>query len=82
VILSAQVRAARAFLGWTARALAVKSGVPHFTVEWIEGDGKMTTTDFKALAAVQATLEAAGIEFTDDDGIPGVRLHAKNRERR
>jgi hypothetical protein len=30
-----------------------------------------------ALASVQTTLEAAGIEFTDDDGVLGVRLHPK-----
>ena len=30
-----------------------------------------------ALASIQATLEAEGIEFTDDNGVPGVRLHPK-----
>jgi hypothetical protein len=33
------------------------------------------------LVAIQATLAAEGIEFTDDDGVPGVRLHKKKRQK-
>jgi hypothetical protein len=76
-ISGAQVRAARAFLGWTARALAKKAEVPEFTLEWIEGHGDISGKDVKALAAIQAQLEAAGIEFIDDEGILGLRLHPK-----
>ena len=78
-ISGAQVRAARAFLGWTPRALAAKAAVRIFTIEWVEGDGKITGKDRNALAALKAILEDGGIEFTYDDGIPGVRLHSKNR---
>jgi hypothetical protein len=78
-ISGAQVRAARAFLGLTARALAKKAEVPEFTLEWIEGHGQIAGKDLKALAAIQAQLESAGIEFTEDDGIPGLRLHQKKR---
>ena len=70
------MRGARAMLGWSARALAIKAGVPDFTIEWIEGDGKITGKDRKALVAIQETLEAAGIEFLQGDA-PGVRLRAK-----
>ncbi len=79
-ISGAQVRAARAFLGWTARALAKKADVPEFTLEWIEGHGQISGKDLKALAAIQARLEAAGIEFTDDEGILGLRLHPRKDE--
>jgi hypothetical protein len=34
----------------------------------------------KGLTAIQATLEAEGIEFTDDAGAPGVRLRPKKRK--
>jgi hypothetical protein len=34
----------------------------------------------KGLAAVQAALKAEGIEFTDDKGVRGVRLHPKKRK--
>ena len=79
-ISGAQVRAARAFLGWTARALAKKADVPEFTLEWIEGHGQISGKDLNALAAIQVQLETAGIEFTDDDGILGLRLHPRERE--
>ena len=81
MITGAQVRAARGFLGWPARALAKKADVPDFILEWIEGDGRISGKDSKALAAIQAELEAAGVKFTHDRGIPGVQLHpsiAKN----
>ena len=69
VISGAQVRAARALLGWTARALAVKASVPIFTIEWIEGEGKITGSDRKALAAVQETLEADGVDIIGSMGV-------------
>jgi hypothetical protein len=78
VISGAQVRAARALLGWTARALAIKASVPIFTIEWIEGEGKITGSDRKAVAAVQQTLEADGVEFI---GSVGVQLHPKKRQK-
>jgi hypothetical protein len=78
-ISGAQVRAARAFLGWTSRALAAKAAVRIFTIEWIEGDGKITGKDRNALAAIKAMLEDGGIEFTYNEGISGVRLHPKKR---
>jgi hypothetical protein len=79
MISGAQVRAARAMVGWTARALAKKAVVPIFTLEWIEGDGKITSSDRKALAAIQSELEAAGIEFLSGDA-PGVRLYPKKQK--
>jgi len=78
VISGAQVRAARALLGWTAHALAVNASVPIFTVEWIEGEGRITGSDRKALAAVQQTLEADGVEFI---GSVGVQLGSKKRRK-
>ena len=71
------MRAARAMVGWTARALAKKAIVPMFTLEWIEGDGKLTNSDRKALAAIQSELEAAGLEFLNGPA-PGLRLHPKS----
>ena len=76
------MRAARAFVGWTARALATKAAVRTFKVEWIEGEGKITAKDLRDLAAIQATLEEGGIEFTNNDGVPGVRLHPSNKKQK
>jgi hypothetical protein len=78
VISGAQVRAARALLGWTARTLALKASVPIFTIEWIEGEGKITVSDRKALAAIKETFEADGVEFI---GSIGVQLRPKKRRK-
>jgi transcriptional regulator with XRE-family HTH domain len=69
---SVQIKMARAALGWGVRELAEKSGVTANTVSRIENgaDAKLSTMD-----ALQAALEAAGIEFIPENGGgPGVRL--------
>ena len=63
MITAAQIRAARAMLGWSVRALARKADVPEFAVEWIEGAGMISAKDRKAMKAIQSSLEEAGIEF-------------------
>jgi hypothetical protein len=70
----AQIRAARALLGWTARSLAKKAIFPEHSLEWIEGDGK----DRANLEALQATLESGGVEFI---GLVGVQLKPKEQKR-
>ena len=79
MISGAQIRAARAMMGWTARALAREAYVPDFTLEWIEGDGTLTIKDRKALVAIQVALEEAGIEFI---GSTGVQLQPKSSKRK
>jgi hypothetical protein len=49
-----------------------------FTVEWIEGEGKITGSDRRALAAIQETFENGGVEFI---GSTGVQLHPKKRRK-
>ena len=76
------------FVGGAAAAAATmvpratKAAVPLFTIEWIEGEGKITGKDVKHLAAIRDTLEAAGIEFTSDDSVPGVRFHPHSTKRK
>ena len=77
-ITGLQVRAARAFLVWDRRDLARRAVISLATIERIETGGVVSGKAMTAaLASVQATLEAEGIEFTDDDGVLGVRLHPK-----
>ena len=78
MITGAQVRAARALLGWTARSLAKKAIVPEHSLEWIEGAGKITSKDRDTLDALQATLESGGVEFI---GSIGVQLKPDGRKR-
>jgi transcriptional regulator with XRE-family HTH domain len=76
VISGAQVRAARAFLGWTAKDLAQKANVGISTVQRIESAEGTPNVHASNLASIQSALEAAGIEFTNGDA-PGIRMRRK-----
>src|ERR1700730_15398442 len=80
MISGAQVRAARAMLGWTTRELARRAVVSIATVNLIEGAEGLPSTTRANVEAVQATLEAAGIEFLGGDA-PGMRLRRKKLSR-
>ena len=62
MISGAQVRAARALLGWTAKELARKANVGISTVQRIENSAGPPNVQVANLASIQSTLEAAGIE--------------------
>jgi transcriptional regulator with XRE-family HTH domain len=81
LISGAQVRAARALLGWDVRELARRATVSIRTINDIEGSHGLTTISIKQLAAIRSTLEAAGIEFLGGFA-PGLRLHSKVGERK
>ena len=72
------MKAARLLLGWNQTLLGARSGTSVHTVRMFEWSGKATklygrTDQVDAVAAIRATLEVAGIEFTDGR-VPGVRL--------
>jgi hypothetical protein len=77
MITGLQIRAARAFLVWDRRDLSRKAIVPLAAIERLETGGKTSKAMLAALSAIQTTLEAQGIEFTDDRDVIGVRLHPK-----
>jgi hypothetical protein len=68
-------------LGWTARDLAHQAVVSISTVNLIEGATGLPSTTREQVEAVQAALEAAGIEFFNSNA-PGVRFHPKPTKRR
>jgi len=74
-ISSSQLRAARALIRWSAQDLANASKVGVATirrVETLEGELPVTAAN---QAAIRRALEAAGVEFIDQNGGgPGVRL--------
>jgi hypothetical protein len=75
MITGAQIRLARAHLGWERSKLAAKSGRSLPTMiraEATDGEAPITIVHENAIRRV---LVAAGIEFVaEDDGTPGVRL--------
>ncbi|ATX64447.1 XRE family transcriptional regulator [Roseinatronobacter bogoriensis subsp. barguzinensis] len=70
----AQLRAARALIGWSQQALADAAGVSSMTVKRAEGSGSPAASA-DAVAALRAALENAGVVFlAENGGGPGVRL--------
>lgn len=67
-----QIRGARAFLGWSAPRLASEAKVSESTVRDYETGRRAIRSD--NLAAIEAALERAGIEFFAD----GIRMHGIN----
>src|SRR5262249_54211507 len=72
--------AARALLQWSAAELAREAALGLATIKRAElADGETSMTMANDLA-VRRTLEAAGVEFIDDNGGgPGVRLGQRPR---
>jgi hypothetical protein len=77
-LTSAQIRAARALLRWSAEHLARQSLLSVATIrraELTEGETSMTAVND---LAVRRALEAAGVEFIDENGGgPGARLRKR-----
>jgi transcriptional regulator with XRE-family HTH domain len=77
---SAQIRAARALLGWSQGQLARRAGVGPATLQRIEQSDGIVKGNFSTIIKIQKALEQAGIHFTEDDaGEIGVRLKIKTR---
>ena len=79
MITGAQVRAAKALIGWSGNDLAHKAGIGLSTIRRIEGcDGLLEAASVKTLQAIQKALELGGVEFigSPEEG-PGVRLKLK-----
>jgi len=82
-ISSAQLRAARALLRWSALDLANASKVGVATIRRVETiEGKIPVTPANELA-IRRALEDAGVEFIDDNGGgSGVRLRKPQKKKR
>lgn len=75
MISSAQIRAARALLRWSALDLAEKSKVGVATIRRIELTDGIPSSNARTLDSLLKTLEIAGIEFIGTpEEAPGVRL--------
>jgi len=79
-LTSAQIRAARALIRWSAEDLARETALSVATIRRAEiAEGEISMTAANDLA-VRRALEAAGVEFIDENGGgPGVRLRKRQR---
>ena len=76
---SAQIRAARALLGWSQDQLARRAGVGLATLQRIEQNKGIVKGNFSTVLKIQKALEQAGIQFIESDsGQIGVRLGNKD----
>lgn len=72
---SAQIRAARALLGWSQTHLAHGAGIGLATLQRIEQTEGVVKGNFSTILKIQKALEEAGIRFTDGEtGEIGVAL--------
>jgi hypothetical protein len=81
-LTSAQIRAARALIRWSAQQLADASAVGVTTIRRAEltaSETKLTRVNDQAIRRV---LEAAGVVFIDaEGGGPGVRLQGSQQKK-
>ena len=67
-LASAQIRAARALLRWSAEELAQRSLLSVATIRRAELTDEETSMTAANDLAVRRALEAAGVEFIDENG--------------
>jgi transcriptional regulator with XRE-family HTH domain len=81
-LISAQIRAARALIRWSALQLAKETSVGVTTIRRAEltaSETKLTRVNDQAIRRV---LEEAGVEFIDaEESGPGVRLRGAQQKK-
>jgi len=79
----AQLRAARALLGWRQHDVAQAAKISVATIRRIESQEGLLTGYVSTLLKIQAAFEQAVIQFIDDDetGGFGLRMAKKKRKR-
>ena len=79
-LTSAQIRAARALIRWSADDLAKESSLSVATIRRAELTETATSLTVANDLAIRNALQKAGIEFIDENGGgPGVRLQKRTR---
>jgi hypothetical protein len=81
-LTSAQIRAARALVRWRAQDLAREAAIGVATIRRAELAQESTAMTAANDLAARRALEAAGVEFIDENGGgPGVRLRKSPKKR-
>ena len=79
MLTGAQIRAARAGLGWSVSVLAEKAGVATKTISRLELVDGVPAGRIATLMDVKTAFEGAGIEFIGTpDNSPGIRFLKNN----
>ncbi len=79
---SSQIRAARGLVRWSAEDLAREASLGLATIRRAEGAENETSMTSANDFAVRRALEAAGVEFIDENGGgPGVRLRKRQAKK-
>jgi hypothetical protein len=81
-LTSAQLRAARALIRWSAEDLALHSAVGVTTIRRAELTENKTSLTAANNQALRRALEAAGVDFIEENGGgPGVRLRKRHQKK-
>ena len=81
-LTSAQIRASRGLLRWTAEELARAAALGLATIKRAEAADHETSLTTANDLAVRRALETAGVEFIDENGGgPGVRLRKRHQKK-
>ena len=80
-LTSAQIRAARSLIRWTADELAAACALSVATIRRAELKESETALTAANDLAIRRALEVAGVEFIDENGGgPGVRLRKRQKK--
>jgi predicted transcriptional regulator len=83
VLSSELIRAARALLRWEQRDLEAASSVSLPTIKRLESKPGIMAAHLSTVVALKKALEAAGVEFIDENGGgPGVRLKKRQQKKK
>src|SRR6516165_12149611 len=81
-LTSAQIRAARSLIRWTAEDLASASALSVATIRRAELKEDATALTTANDLAIRRALESAGVAFIDENGGgPGVRLRKRRQKK-
>ena len=81
-LTSAQIRAARALIRWSAEDLAEETTLSVTTIRRAELKDSETSLTNANDRAIRHALESAGVEFIEENGGgPGVRLRKRQKRK-
>jgi predicted transcriptional regulator len=73
LVISRQIKAARALLGWEQYDLALKAGLAISTIRRLEGLDRQIEAHFETVVKIRRAFEEGGVEFLGYPG-PGVKM--------